>query len=269
VSIHRGPEAGLTRKQRRAAAREARRAEEVAMRRAAATRRRLRLVGGLTAVLVAAFAVALFAVLAGSAGPAARSNTRLTLAPLTSPGSLRAAGAPGPLGPEGVPIPAAELAATTAEMARGQPVDGIECSRDEQTLFHIHAHLTIFVDGVARQVPRGIGIPGALSEDTPAGAFVASGTCFYWLHTHAADGIIHIESPIERVYTLGEFFDVWGQPLGPDRVGPASGHVTALYNGQRYGGDPRAIPLAAHAQIQLEIGRPLVAPVEIEFPAGL
>jgi len=72
-----------------------------------------------------------------------------------------------------------------------------------------------------------------------------------------------------RAYTLGEFFDVWGQPLGPDRVGSARGHVTALYNRQREDGDPRAIPLAAHAPIQLEVGRPLVAPVEIEFPTGL
>ena len=42
-----------------------------------------------------------------------------------------------------------------------------------------------------------------------------------------------------------------------------------LYNGQRDEGNPRAIPLTAHAQIQLEVGRPLVAPVEIEFPTGL
>ena len=29
-----------------------------------------------------------------------------------------------------------------------------------------------------------------------------------WLHTHAADGIVHIESPVDRTYTLGNFFDV-------------------------------------------------------------
>jgi hypothetical protein len=34
-------------------------------------------------------------------------------------------------------------------------------------------------------------------------------------------------------------------------------------------GNPRDIPLTRHAQIQLEIGRPLVAPVAISFPAGL
>jgi len=37
--------------------------------------------------------------------------------------------------------------------------------------------------------------------------------CLYWLHTHVADGIIHIETPGERSFTLGEFFDIWNQPL--------------------------------------------------------
>jgi hypothetical protein len=106
-------------------------------------------------------------------------------------------------------------------------------------------------------------------EHTSAGPFVASGTCFYWLHTHAPDGIIHIESPVQRSYTLGEFFDEWGQPLGPDRVGPAKGKVTTIYDGQVYQGNPRNIPLTAHARIQLEVGPPLVAPVSITWPSGL
>ena len=45
--------------------------------------------------------------------------------------------------------------------------------------------------------------------------------------------------------------------------------MTALYNGRVFRGNPRDIPLTKHAQIQLEVGRPLVAPVEIRFPAGL
>jgi hypothetical protein len=50
----------------------------------------------------------------------------------------------------------------------------------------------------------------------------------YWLHTHAADGIIHIESPIRRIYTLGDFFDVWGEQLGPNQVGTLRGPVVAF-----------------------------------------
>jgi hypothetical protein len=153
--------------------------------------------------------------------------------------------------------------------ATGNPVDGISCQTGEQTVFHIHSHLTVMVNGHPQQVPAGIGIPGAQAQSTPQGPFDDEGRCFYWLHTHAPDGIIHVESPVHRTYTLGEFFDEWGQPLGPDRVGPAAGHVTALYNGHVYLGNPRDIPLTAHAQIQLEVGSPLVAPETITFPDGL
>jgi hypothetical protein len=99
--------------------------------------------------------------------------------------------------------------------------------------------------------------------------FAVGGSAFFWLHTHAADGIIHIESPTVRTYTLGNFFEIWHEPLGPARVGPARGKVTAFFDGRRYLGSPRGIPLLAHAQIQLDVGRPLVAAETIDFPPGL
>jgi hypothetical protein len=191
------------------------------------------------------------------------------LAPLSSIGKLKPPSASASVGPENVPIPDAPQLAGTMSRSTGGAVDGIQCQGAEQVLFHIHAHLTVFVDGTARRVPYGIGIPGAQASSTPLGPYVAAGSCFYWLHTHAADGIIHIESPVQRTYTLGNFFDVWGQKLSPSLVGPVSGPVTALYNGQVFRGNPRDIPLTKHAQIQLEVGRPLVAPVVIRFPAGL
>ena len=126
-------------------------------------------------------------------------------------------------GSEGVPVPGAASLAGTAATTTGQAIDGISCQTSEQTLFHIHAHLTIYVNGSARQIPAAIGIPGAFAQNTPQGPFIGSGNCFYWLHTHAPDGIIHIESPIQRTYTLGEFFDEWGQPLGPDQAGRPRG----------------------------------------------
>ncbi len=174
------------------------------------------------------------------------------------------------LGPEGVPMPLAPLLAPAASPAPGQSVDGIACGPTEQLVFHIHAHLTIFVSGAARVVPFGVGIAPPLEvEQTQAGLYAAGGQCFSYLHTHAADGIIHIESPIQRVYTLGGFFDVWKQSLTRNRVGSAAGSVTSFLNGRRYSGDPRAIPLLAHAQIQLDVGRPIVAPQSITFPGSL
>jgi hypothetical protein len=194
----------------------------------------------------------------------------LPLAALATLGRLRPIGEIGPLGPEDVPIPEAPALGRTRLVATGRQIDGIPCQSSEQVLFHIHAHLTIFVGGMARQVPAGIGIAQPYQvEETPRGAFVAGASCFMWLHTHSADGIIHTESPVERTYTLGEFFDIWGQPLDRSQVGRARGRVTALFNGQVFTGNPRKIPLLVHAQIQLEVRRPLVAPEHITFPNGL
>ena len=193
--------------------------------------------------------------------------------PLASASSLRALSpppGPGALGPEGVPIPAAPALVRPAAPAPGHSVDGISAAAAEQLAFHIHTHLTIFVAGRPRQIPYGVGIAPPLEvESTAQGLFALAGTAFFWLHTHAADGIIHIESPIERTYTLGNFFDIWNEPLGPGGVGPARGHVTAFFDGRHYLGNPRDIPLLAHAQIQLDVGRPLVGPESIQFPPGL
>ncbi|MBV9094312.1 MAG: hypothetical protein JO132_10615 [Streptosporangiaceae bacterium] len=244
--------------------------ERLARIRAEQARRRRRRIGAASTAAAAAVIAAVvgisLSVTSSSSGATAPGPS---LAPLSTVGTLQPAPSPGAPGAESVPVPAEAPLAGLATSATGQPVAQISCQVGEQTVFHIHAHLTIFVNGQARQVPAAIGIPGAQAQQTPYGPFIAAGTCFYWLHTHAADGIIHIESPIQRTYTLGDFFDIWGQLLGPGQVGPATGHVIALYNGRVYEGNPRDIPLTAHAQIQLDIGTPLIAPQHITFPAGL
>jgi hypothetical protein len=234
-----------------------------------ARRRRRRQILVAAGGLLVAGGIAAAIVFTAGGGAAVGGPPASELAPLSTLGTLQSAPAPGAAGSEGVPVPSAGPLTGTATKAAGQAVDGITCDAGEQTLFHIHAHLTIFVNGTPRQVPAGIGIPGAVTTVTPAGPFISSGNCFYWLHTHAPDGIIHIESPVHRSYTLGEFFDEWGQPLGPDEVGPARGHVTAIYNGKVFLGNPRDIQLTAHAQIQLEVGAPLVAPESTNWPNGL
>jgi hypothetical protein len=173
---------------------------------------------------------------------------------------------PGPTGPEGVPIPQVPILAQPRSLHLGQVVDGIKCENAEKVAFHIHAHLAVFVNGKQRQVPYGIGIGPPLSgQRFPAGAFVTGGSCFAWLHTHTGDGIIHMEAPKQITFTLGEFFDVWGQKLSATQVGPADGKVTALVNGKVVRGDPRTIVLKAHELVQLDVGTPLVGQQKVGF----
>jgi hypothetical protein len=173
---------------------------------------------------------------------------------------------PGPKGLEGVPVPQVAVLASVQALKLNQTVSGIKCELNEKVAFHIHAHLAIFVNGKQRQVPYGIGIGPPLSgQPNPIGGFVTRGKCFAWLHTHIADGIIHIEAPSKRSFTLGQFFDVWGIKLSATQVGPAHGKVTALVGGKVWSGDPRAIPLADHALIQLDIGTPLIAQQKVGF----
>ena len=136
-------------------------------------------------------------------------------------------------------------------------VDGIQCGATEQLAYHIHAHLAVFVNGKQYAIPGGIGIPGSVEYQTPRGPVAAGGKCIYWLHTHAPDGIIHVESPTRRIYTLGNFFDEWHQPLGPTKVGTAKGKIAAFMNGKLWSKSVRDIPLIPHADIQLEIGSPI------------
>jgi hypothetical protein len=256
-----------SRKPDKTRARAARLAREAELKAKAQRRRSLARAGALAAFVVA---VAAGVALANHQGPTRQGNApapALRLSSLASLGPLRSPPPAGALGPEGVPLPDARVLAVAGTGRR--PVDGIQCLGNEQLAFHIHIHLTLFDHGVARSIPYGVGIEGPQPMSTPEGTFVGGGSCFYWLHTHAADGIVHIESPLIRTFTLGNFFDVWGQELGPNRVGPALGHVTAIYNGRLFEGNPRQIPLTAHAQIQLDVGGPLVAPVSIVFPAGL
>ncbi len=164
----------------------------------------------------------------------------------------------------------APLLASTQGQANGQPVDGIACQVGEQLAYHIHAHVAVYSSGALRAVPRGIGImPPTSEQNSSEGPFIASGSCFYWLHSHTQDGIIHIESPTPKIYTLGNFFDIWQQPLSSTQVSTALGNVTAYVNGRQYKGDPRSIPLNAHAVIQLDVGSPTVPPKSYTFPQGL
>jgi len=151
----------------------------------------------------------------------------------------------------------------TAQGGRGQDVDGIPCQTNEGVQLHIHSHLAIYVHGKLVQIPEAIGV-----QPIPPNS-----GCLYWIHTHDASGVIHVESgsvsaPNGGPYTLGDFFDIWGEKLSNDQIGPYNGPVTAFVNGVPYSGDLRAIPLRSHQRIVLEVGKPVVPPPVYLLPPG-
>ena len=145
---------------------------------------------------------------------------------------------------------------------RGDPVDGIPCEASEGAVLHIHSHLSLFYDGTQMWIPGYIGM-------APSG----TGGCLYWLHTHDASGIIHVEAgdvstPKGGPFTLGNFFDIWGQPLTRTQIGPFKGNVTAFLNGQPYNGSLADIPLREAQMITLEVGTPVAPPPRYKLPPG-
>ena len=162
---------------------------------------------------------------------------------------------------ESLGIPA--LPKRTAASPLGAPVDGVACDAgmaESGEFLHVHSHLALFVHGRQLQIPAKIGF-------TPT----ATGGCLYWIHTHDASGIIHVESPRLTApggdaFTLGSFFRVWGEQLTRREIGPYSGKVTAFVNGAPYAANLDTIPLYSNQQITLEIGLPIVKPPRYGFP---
>lgn len=133
----------------------------------------------------------------------------------------------------------------------GQPVEGVRCDRVEGTVYHIHSHLAVFDHGRPVPIPEDVGRP------------LFAG-CFYWIHTHTPDGIIHVEAPVFKSFTLGQFFAIWGQPLSRSRAATArlrpGEKITVWVDGNRYGGDPSAIALAEHLDVTIDVGPPARKP---------
>jgi hypothetical protein len=246
---------------------------KAAERRAAELRaKRMRLAfryGGLL-VAIGVIVAIIVSVTGGSSPKPSQGVTAANIKTTPIPSSLHMVADPATTpGYEGIPIAIGPKLATLATAATGQGVDGIQCNAGEQTVTHVHTHLTVFVNGKARVIPYGIGIPGAEPVATAKGAFVETGSCFYWLHTHQEDGIIHIESPsTSDTFTLGQFFAEWGQPLSKTQIGPATGKLTVFFTapGKKVGiykGNPADLPLGNHYQIQVDVGTPIVKPVDI------
>ena len=160
-------------------------------------------------------------------------------------------GKSGPSGLGTIPLPAS--AGNLPE-----PIAGVECrpALHENAAYHIHATLSIRVDGQAVEVPSNVGIV----TDPDTGQVV----CMYELHTHDNSGEIHIEAPEPRTFTLGQFFAVAGVPLTPENVAGFTvgegGELRVMVDGQPLE------PVTAEALYNIELvdGRK----IDIEIRSG-
>jgi hypothetical protein len=151
----------------------------------------------------------------------------------------------------------------TADLRARLEAIGLPALSAEGTVLHIHQHVDILIDGQPVTVPADIGIDVAAQFLAP-------------VHTHDTTGIIHVESPTMRDFTLGQFFDVWGVRFDQHCIGgecDGNGRTLSVFvDGQAVTGDPKAIKLEAHQEIVVALGTaaqlPQPIPSSYPFPAG-
>lgn len=76
-------------------------------------------------------------------------------------------------------------------------ISDITCDKTEHLVYHNHTMLMLKNNNQNVTIPAGIGI--------------IPNNCIFWLHTHDDSGIIHVESPSQTSFTLGQFLQVWNK----------------------------------------------------------
>jgi hypothetical protein len=157
---------------------------------------------------------------------------------------------------------------------RGNAVDKIPCDPTEYLSdYHVHMYLGIVYKGRQIAVPDAIGLKGPGPEQN---GYISTAKCFYFIHTHDASGMIHIESssslpPSANVYTFKNILDVWGMKYSNTSFGPFKGqlHVfvgnpaslgettVSKYTKFKHAGQLGTIPVKSHEVIWIEIGKPV------------
>ena len=147
---------------------------------------------------------------------------------------------------------------TTAQVSAA----GLPMLSTEGTVEHIHAHLDVIVNGQPVVVPADLGIDQSTRQVSP-------------LHTHDTTGVLHIESPVQANFSLGQLFTEWQVSLSANQIGGltvGNGEVLQAYvNGKPFTGDPAGIILNAHDEIAIVYGTPAQQanpPSSYAFPAG-
>jgi hypothetical protein len=163
----------------------------------------------------------------------------------------------------GIQTGAGPWAPEISNLAARLAADSLPQLTMEGEVLHIHQHLDLYINGEPVSIPANIGINAQQNWLSP-------------IHVHDTTGIIHVESPYQASFTLGEFFDIWGVRLTSSCIGgycSDASHTLRVYvNGARYTGDVRTLTLAAHQEIVIIYGTALQTPVTIPtsfaFPAG-
>ncbi len=155
---------------------------------------------------------------------------------------------------------------------------GLVPERKETLVYHVHAHLDVFVNGELVQIPAGIGIdtanPGVQSGEAfggPAygGIRECDEPCISPLHTHDVTGVLHTESLSQVPNRLGQFFVQWGVRLDEQCVGgycEPEAPIAVYVDGEPYEGNPADISLTDRKEIAVVIGTPpAVIPPNFDF----
>ena len=109
------------------------------------------------------------------------------------------------------------------------------------------------VSGTFHEVLQGVpGVDQHLLFHINAKGIGVGRNCGYPVRTTRPTGVVEFVPAAKP--TLGDLFDVWGQPLSARGFAGFRGAVSAWVGGRRWRGDVRAIPLRRHAEIVVEVG---------------
>jgi hypothetical protein len=157
-------------------------------------------------------------------------------------------------------------AALSQAVRSGALSNGLPCQPSGVATYGVHVE--IFANRQTVVIPSGIGVAPPWKSQ---GAYVTGGRCVYPAHTYEPTGLVQVDS--QRQLTLGQFFDLWGQPLTTTQLAGfrATGgeRVAAFVDGRLWANDPRLIGLYRHAEIVLELGGPISPHRTYRFPDGL
>ena len=141
---------------------------------------------------------------------------------------------------------------STDQGGNGQAVAGLDCIPNLPETYHVHTHVTVYLNGEALAVPLNIGIPSGV---TPR--------CFYPIHTHDHSGKIHMEAAAPATFTFGQLIQIWGITVNGTTFADLTGMPVVVYvtdNGTVTRPAESTWPnieMTSHREITVQVGTPI------------